>query len=237
MDSRVPTDSEGHSSLRITQAGVSVAGLARLRREFAETGIAWLPAFISPPILASLLKLIESARFLEKDEISGTGRVFGTTLKAAPDDPALSTLHFMLNQAVLFDAVQRISGSAPLRSLMGRLHRTYPGNAQHIDWHDDEADFRTVGISMNLSSESFGGGAFQMREYGVFKSEISQTEPGDAFLFRIGSGWQHRLAPVESGVRTAGVGWFRTQPDWSLRRASGFPAGAISLAAESLIER
>jgi hypothetical protein len=56
---------------------------------------------------------------------------------------------------------------------------------------------------------------FQLRDgLGVVRSEIGRMTPGDAFLFRIGEGWEHRLTAVESGRRTVAVGWFLREPDW-----------------------
>jgi hypothetical protein len=185
-----------------------------LAGEFAETGVVALPGFLAPPILKHLLGWLEKAQFEVRDEVD-KGRVFGTTLFMPNTEPTLFLLHFILNRPALFRAVERIAGCPVLGNFLGRLHRTSAQPDQYIDWHDDAVDGRTLGITINLSAEPYSGGVFQMRDPNrKLCAEVGRAAPGDAFLFRIGGGWQHRLAPVESGHRTVGVGWFRTGPDW-----------------------
>lgn len=202
--------------IHLTQTAVRIEadGVRKLAEEFGETGCARLPGFLDPRICNSLLKWLESAHFEVKHE-THEGRIFGTTLFVPKSEPALFLLHFILNRPPLFEAVERVAGCAMLGNFTGRLHRTTCENAHEIGWHDDTAYTRSVGINIGLSPESYDGGLFQLRDpEGRVRAEIGRTTPGDAFLFRIGEGWQHRLTPVESGCRTVAVGWFLREPGW-----------------------
>lgn len=178
--------------------------------EFAETGCARLPGFLSPPALTYLLQWLETAHFELKNE-THNGNVFGTTLFVPSNEKSVVLLHFALNRQPILEMVEQTTGCRGLRRFTGRIHRTNAGSIHHIDWHDDAVDGRSVGITIHLGSGNYTGGLFQLRDpEGKIRSEIGCAPPGDAFLFRIGAGWQHRLTPVISGERTVATGWFLT---------------------------
>ncbi|MGA2713898.1 MAG: 2OG-Fe(II) oxygenase [Bryobacteraceae bacterium] len=202
--------------IQLTQTAVLTepGDIPRLSDEFAQTGCALLPGFLAPGILQHLLDWIEGSQFVLKDEVS-RGEVFGTTLFVPPTDRSWFLLHFLLNRPALFKFAEQVASCAGIANFIGRLHRTGAGTSQHIDWHDDAVDNRTLGICINLGREQYAGGTLQIRDPDrAIRAEIGRGAPGDAFLFRIDHGWEHRLTPVKSGRRTVGVGWFRTQPDW-----------------------
>jgi hypothetical protein len=166
------------------------------------------------------MKLVETSDFALKEEVgvfphlASEARVFGRTLFAAHSDPARFSLLFLVNKPPLFRLVEAITGCPPLGNFLGRLHQTRAVPDQHIDWHNDLSDNRVVGLNINLSAHDYSGGLFQLRGPGVrVPTEFGRIPAGDAFLFKIERGWNHRLTPVESGVRTVCVGWFRTDPD------------------------
>ena len=206
--------------IQITQTTVTVPpeGVEALQTEFAETGCAMMPGFLTPGVLSPLMKQLEKARFETRNEVFlGNGNIFGTTSYMPQTEPAVKSLNFFLNRSTLYGLAAQIAGTPVLRNFLCRLHRTAFGTGQHIDWHDDAVDYRTLGLNINLSDSAYTGGEFQLRSPdGKIEVAVSRWSPGDAFLFRIGYGWQHRLTPVESGQRTVGVGWFRTEPDWQL---------------------
>ena len=186
--------------------------VARLREEFAETGCARLPGFLAPPIVRALLDWLERTRFEERHEED----VIGTTLFVPPTEPVFFLLQFILNRPELYRISEEVSGCPRIGNFIGRLHRTTAAANQYIDWHQDVADGRTLGLCINLSDQDYTGGVLQLRDPDQrVKASIGQSDPGDACFFRIDKGWQHRLTPVESGLRTVGVGWFRTAPEWS----------------------
>jgi 2OG-Fe(II) oxygenase superfamily len=212
----------------INQGGVEVHGEAipRLKEEFERTGIAMLPGFLSPSVLAPLLKNLETVSWEEKHEIKENGDVFGTTFLVPFGVPLLTSLYFILNRTLLFETVKNITNCSMPRNYFGRIHKTRADNAQHIDWHDDIHGSRVLGLNINLSRNHFEGGIFQLRDPdGKVRREVQEWTPGDAFLFRLAPRWQHRLTRVKSGERIVGVGWFRTEPDWNrvmLDLKSGF---------------
>ena len=204
------------SMIQVTQTAVLADrdNIPALADEFERNGVARFQGFLAPSVLKLLLNAVNAAEFVVKNEVH-EGRVFGTTLFVPLTDPAMILLHFILNRPALFEVVERIVGCPKLANFTGRLHRTSAESNQHIDWHDDVSDSRTVGITVNLGTEPYSGGALQVRDPEKHtRAEVGCFAAGDAFLFRIDRGWQHRLSPVESGSRTVGVGWFRTKPDW-----------------------
>ncbi|HTA46535.1 MAG TPA: 2OG-Fe(II) oxygenase [Bryobacteraceae bacterium] len=190
--------------------------IPRLKQEFAETGCALLPNFLAPGILRRAMEWVQSARFEETQEKDEHRGVFGTTLLAPGTEPALFLLKFILNRNDLYRFSEQVTDCEKIANFHGRLHRTTPRAEQHIDWHQDLAEGRTLGICINLSSEPYTGGVLEIRnpEHRM-TAAVGRGNPGDACFFRIDRGWQHRLTPVESGCRTVGVGWFRTAPQWS----------------------
>jgi hypothetical protein len=219
--------------IEITQTGVVAqpGAVEKLREQFSATGCAELPGLLTRRLLGHLMRLVETSDFALKEEVgvfrqeSSEARVFGRTLFAAPDDPARFSLLFLLNKPPLFRLVEAITGCPRLSNFLGRLHQTRAVPGQHIDWHGDLADNRVVGLNINLSAHDYSGGLFQLRGPGVrVPVQLGRTSAGNAFLFRIDEGWNHRLTPVESGVRTVCVGWFRTEPDRETFLRRWFPS-------------
>jgi hypothetical protein len=203
--------------IRLSQTEVLAdpTSISALAEEFAMTGCARLPGFLTPPILKPLLDWVDTAQFHITNETAPGGRVFGTTMLAPETDRAVFLLRFILNRPALFRVVEQIADCPRLANFLGRLHRTGAGASQHIEWHHDAIHMRTLGICINLSTSQYSGGIFQIRDPSLkLCAEVGRVAPGDAFLFRVSPSWEHRLTPVESGLRTVGVGWFRTAPDW-----------------------
>ena len=202
--------------IQLTQTAVHASpdDIRKLAEEFEETGCARLPGFLAPPILKPMLDWLGEARFEVRYEVHD-GSVFGTTLSVPETERSLFLLHFILNRAELFKAVEQVARCPEIGNFRGRLHRTTAETNQHIDWHDDAVEARTLGICINLSEDHYSGGVLQLRGPDLrMRAEVGRAPAGDAFLFRINCGWKHRLTPVDSGGRTVGVGWFRTAPDW-----------------------
>lgn len=191
------------------------AQIEEARREFAGTNCALLPQFLAQAIRARLLEKIAATRFLTKSEGDGDGE-FGKVLFVPPDEPVIFMFHLLLNNPNLFELIRRVTNCAEIGNFSGRIHRSQAGGKHEIDWHGDNADYRLVGLTLNLGTENFTGGEFQMREKnsGKILRSIGQTEAGDAFIFRIAPDLQHCLTALSAGERTVGVGWFRSEPDF-----------------------
>ncbi len=225
--------------IRITQTTVlsDPADIPRLAEEFAETGCARLPGFLTQPVLGYLLDWLEATQFEERNEV-GHGGVFGTTLSVPDTERSLFLLHFILNRREIYDIVGKVAGCPKIGNFMGRLHRTIGGTDQHIDWHRDAVEARVLGLTINLSTEDYVGGLFQLRDpEETIRAEVGPAAPGDAFLFRIDREWKHRLTRVESGRRTVGVGWFRTEPEWEKYALNATRASRILIAGEKLCDK
>lgn len=217
--------------VQITQTGIAVPAenLPELRAEFKETGVARLPGFLSPRLCALILNRLSASGFEVRNETRPTsGAIFGTTFFMPFENPVMPALHFLLNRQELFEMVTKVSGISRPGNFVCRMHRTVPASEQHIAWHDDAIDFRVLGLNINLSAEEFGGGVFELRNpQRHLTAVVKHAGLGDAFLFRIGSGWQHRLTKVESGSRTVAVGWFRSEPDWQTMALAGLRTGSF----------
>jgi hypothetical protein len=205
--------------VELLQSGVVInpEAIPDLRAQFEETGIALLPGFFSAPVVNLIMKQVRTTDLKLRNEVmKATGDVFGTTRKAELTEPVVVGLSFLLNRGELFQLAADVAGIRRPGCFLCRLHRTEAVPGQHIDWHDDAVDGRILGLDICLSAESYEGGLFQIRSPDKkVRREVLLAEPGDAFLFRIGDRWQHRLTPVTSGARTVAVGWFREGPDWS----------------------
>lgn len=201
--------------------------IACLHEAFAQQSCVMLPRLLAPSLLQHMLQRLATASFIPKVECDARG-TFGQVMLLPVDDPTLFLLHLLLNKPALFRIIERITGCPTIGNFLGRMHRSYPTAQHHIDWHDDHADTRLIGLTLNFSTEEYAGGAFQLREKHSQRllHEITKVGLGDAFLFRIAPGLQHQLTPVDGGSsRTVGVGWFRAQPDWpTFARAYFLPA-------------
>ena len=121
-------------------------------------------------------------------------------------------LWFVTNDPRLFAAVDRITGSGPFGSVWGRLFRMLPGPEHWGVWHDDAVGDRRAALSLNLSTEPYEGGILEIRDVasGDIVAEVRPGRLGDAILFRIAKGLEHRVTPLAGRYpKTTFVGFFR----------------------------
>jgi hypothetical protein len=67
-----------------------------------------------------------------------------------------------------------------------------------------------------LSTDVYEGGVLQIRRAGSQQilCEAHNTGFGDALVFRVDTGLEHRITPVEGNVpKTAMAGWFKSKPE------------------------
>ena len=140
----------------------------------------------------------------------------------------------------MFQMVQQVTGCGPIGCFTGRVYRMLPGPGHYDSWHTDAIEHRIVGMSVNLGRGMYTGGVFQLRELRSQKllSEVANTGPGDAILFRISPDLAHRVTPVGAaptvvariasgvGLEVAGVGEASTDGE-------AVPAGATECLAET----
>ena len=106
-------------------------------------------------------------------------------------------------------------------SLLSRIHRLEAGGRHFDSWHTDLDESRTLGMSVNLSAEPYEGGVFEIREEGAAPplTRIANTDPGDAIVFAIEDGLEHRVTPVKGCVaKTAFAGWFGSDRPYEVPR-------------------
>lgn len=189
--------------------------VAEMSKEFAERHCIVLPQLIEGNLLWSILERLGTAAFYHNTHADHRRQEFAKDLTVRENEMALQMVHFLLNNPMLFQIVHRIASCRPIAGFGGRIYCSLPNEEHHLEWHDDtDAGERLVGISINLSSEPYSGGVFQLREKRrrtIFR-EVGSGNPGDAHIFRITPELQHRVTRVEgTAARTAAAGWFLSE--------------------------
>ena len=199
--------------IQLARSGLVVdagdAELASIADEFARCHVVRLPAFTSPDLLRLLRARLQEAVFRPRIED-------GVEVEETLEDANLAALcHFLLNDPRLLELVGRITRSGPLSDFLGRVYRRrsarQPGE-HYYDWHNDLTEGRRIGLSLNLSDGRYEGGSLQLRDQRsqAIIAQVSNTNAGDAVLFRVADELEHRVLPVVGEVaRTTLAGWFR----------------------------
>ena len=183
--------------------------IAAARAHFEAHHWVKLPRLLDPALLSAVQQGVAAAQFVE--------------LRHEGVDPPSIDLHMqpnatsamlelVTNDRVLFRAIEDVTGCAGLTRFSGFIYRLEPGHGHHHNWHNDVQSNRVVAMSINLEPAPYAGGMLQIRERDSERivAQVENTGPGDAILFRISPRLQHRAVAVESGVKTAFAGWFRT---------------------------
>jgi 2-oxoglutarate-Fe(II)-dependent oxygenase superfamily protein len=192
---------------QLTRTGTAcrTADVAALRRTFQQQHCIALPGFIEPVLLDRIHRLVSVSAFTEfaHDDLASE--------LLMSDGGCSRVLNFLANDRHLFDFVRAISSCRPIRAFVGRVYRRCPNTDHHDSWHADLVHHRLVGMSVNLSTEPYEGGTFELREAGA-KAPIAtlpNVGQGDAILFRIDPALEHRVTRVIGTVpKTAFAGWF-----------------------------
>jgi len=202
---------------QVDLVGADARELAGMQECFETGHSVVLPQLLSEPLLERLIEAVERAEFYQNPHHDERQQRFGLDLTVRENEVALHLIHFLLNNRKLFRVIENITGCRSIGSFAGRIYRNLPGEDHQLDWHDDtDRPERIVGISINLSGRQCRGGIFQLRETATRRivSEVPSNRAGDAHLFRISSGLQHRVTRVEGEVaRTSAAGWFLSEPD------------------------
>jgi hypothetical protein len=221
--------------LQLTSKGIEIAGsaraLAEARATYAREHSLLLPRFLSPRLLRIIREQIAGERFR-----SVMHRGFGSD-QFLPRHNATAALIFLMSDPELFTAIRRITGCGPLGNVAASIRRVVAGKGKALSWHDDNAEHRRAAITINLSERPYRGGLLQIRRKrdGHIIKEIANIGPGDAVLFRVSAGLQHRNTEVIGpDHKTAFTGWFRSAPNFersltvqtNRRAATRFARGA-----------
>jgi len=164
-----------------------------------------------------ILLQIESAQFYRNSHRDHLAQEFAWDLTIRENELALHQIHFLLNNPRVFRAIQEITSCPKIGCFGGRIYRSLPNKEHRLDWHDDtDRSERLLGISINLSTERYAGGIFQLRqkESERIVCEVGSGNPGDTHVFRFSFQLQHRVTRVEGeAARTSAAGWFLSAPD------------------------
>ena len=212
--------------IRLTRQGTIFSGsadkLEELRIQFARRHYFHLPHVLQPELLHLIQQQIDRGEFRERvHEDIGSNKEL-----CMAENAAIGALLFLMNDERLFQIIQGITECAQIRCFDGRVYRVDPGKGHHDSWHNDIGEDRLVGLSINLSREAYTGGVLQIRdcESQEIVSETANTGLGDAIVFRLSSGLQHRITGVEGKAsKTAFAGWFKAQPDFSSLLKQSYP--------------
>lgn len=214
--------------LQLTSRGAvappSAAAAAALGDEFRVKQCVRIPSLVEPVLLSTIQQRIERAAFAE--------RAHGTIASELwmEGNACLGLLYFLVNDPVVFRYVERVTGVQPITFFSGRVYRRLPGGHHHDSWHTDVHPDRRIGMSVNLSTAAYEGGVFEIREDDapVPLGSIANVGAGDAILFRIADGLEHRVTDLQGDVaKTAFAGWFGATHDFhaALRRDPFLPDG------------
>lgn len=179
-----------------------------------------LPKFLDGVMLRHVQGELARATFVEVRHT----RVDPPSIDVCMEANALSAmLELLCNDPALLRAVESLTRCSPLVRFSGFVYRLEPGSGHHHNWHNDVLHGRRVAMSINLEPEPYEGGVLMIREResGRIIEEVENTGPGDAVLFRIDPAFQHRATAVSGGVKTAFVGWFRSEEPLRASLAEG----------------
>jgi hypothetical protein len=182
-----------------------------LRRQFDERPFVHLTGLVAPALLSIVERAVHAGEFASRLH-PGIGLEFCLESGAAS-----AACQLVFNDPALLDVVARVAGCSTLGCFDGRVYRLEPQAGHYDSWHSDASDDRVVGLSVNLSRETFGGGILEIRRADSSEADYAVPSPGfgDAVLFRISPALRHRVTPVHGRPRTAYAGWFRASPNFA----------------------
>jgi len=205
--------------IQLTRTGIvtDAEQLDTLRATFDRQHCALLPQFLAPDLLRFLQPYLAAAELSLLSHRTKAGQEIGTELAMRGTEKAIHVLLLLLNSSRLFRFVQGITGCPTIANFTGRIYRMLPGTEHYDSWHDDASRDRLIGLSINLSTEAYEGGVFQLRARPSKQMicEIANRGLGDAHLFRLAPHLEHQVTRIEGhAAKTACAGWFRSQPSF-----------------------
>ncbi len=204
----------GGPILQLTKHGaqwLDKAAAGHARETFRLQHCVRIPSLLEPSLLAWIQQQIARGTFYDKAH--GTA----ATELCLEADASVGLLHFLVNDPALYELVEAIGDCDPIRSFFGRGYRHVPQGGHYHHWHGDVTADRFIGMSINLSTEPYEGGLFEIRYLDTDPplASVHNVGPGDAILFRLGPTLEHRVTQVQGLFeKTAFAGWFRRAPDY-----------------------
>ncbi len=193
-----------------TRFACSEQDRVHIRHLFDETHVIRLPQFFDAELFADVRQLIEGAELVASEHDVGH-----EVIVASEEGKAL--IEFLLNDDVLFEAVDTLTGCGHIGCFSGRIYSLRAEANEEFDWHSDLVQDRLLAISVNLGREPYEGGVLEIadRATRTVQQRVLNTAPGDAVLFRLSPELVHRVTPVLGmAPKIAWAGWFRSRPSY-----------------------
>ena len=182
-----------------------------LREEFRAHRCVRVTSFIEPRLLSRIQEQIADAAFADR-----THGTISTEL-CMTRNACLGLLHFLVNDPAVFRFVEQVSGCRGLGFFVGRVYRMCADREHYDSWHADLHPDHQLGMSVNLGTEPYDGGRFEIRRADAAAplAAIANVGSGDAILFSIADDLEHRVTPMRGPVpKTAFAGWFGATRDY-----------------------
>ena len=184
-----------------------------------------LTGVLAPALLADVQARVARAEFVER--VHTNVHPPSIDLSMVPN-AASALLELAFNDPAVFRVVEAVTGCRPIARFGGFIYRLSPEYGHQHHWHNDLVEGRLVAMSVNLGPGTYEGGLLEFRDRAseTILDRASNTQPGDALLFRIDAALQHRASAVTAGVKTAFAGWFFGDQPYParLRDLAGRPA-------------
>jgi hypothetical protein len=197
--------------------------LMSLRERFERNHHILVPGLVRGRLLDRIRREVDAAEF-EVKEHKGI-----KTELCSRSDRAIALLELLTNDPEFFEAVREITGCDRIGTFLGRVYRMLPGPEHEDAWHGDLIKGRMVAMSVNLSEAPYSGGVLEIRDEQSKRvlHGIPNTGAGDAVIFRLARGLQHRVTAVEGALpKTAYAGWFVPGPESELLHPADFLSAA-----------
>lgn len=191
----------------IDAAGTTIlADAADYREPFRSVPAILLDGVFAPPLIDRLVARGEAARFVPHDVVK-------VGVREVTDDAGIgAALAILLGRDPLCRWLADVTGSPPLNGVVGSFSQARAGAGEGLAWHDDLIDpRRRLGVVVNLTSQPYEGGLFELRRKGSAAPLLSHhhDRPGMTLIFAVGSDLEHRVTSVTSGgPRRVFAGWF-----------------------------
>ena len=176
--------------------------------------------FVAPSLLERVRPMIEAVeehQYFSKED-QGNERIIAREMMLKYTHPLSQMFLILVNQPRLFEAIGKFAGlHKTIRFFDGRFYKLVPDSDCFDSWHADNGPKkeRLCGMSINLSPEPFTGGKFKIRDRRTKETvtTIAESQFGDAHLFRIAPGLEHRVTPLQgTAPRQVYAGWFMSKP-------------------------
>jgi 2OG-Fe(II) oxygenase superfamily len=196
----------GQSSFQIGQNATRFADAERVPHpRFARDRALLCRAGIEPSLLGRLIQACDHASFVSK-----TFSDIGHRWTESP--PLIATaISIALNRPDFMRWLMNATICGQIDHVSGHLAQSRAGGQDQLDWHNDtHANYR-LGVTVHLSDCKYGGGIFELRDFGSKEILFSHSDPrpGDVVLFSIDPWSEHRVTAVEhGGPRLVYSGWF-----------------------------